>query len=171
MVPDSLAGRGPLGRPRVLVAPQNLPKLSATWIVWRVVRLRDAQPANLPERGVVWRVVGARAPPRSRLSERQPDVEAGRARVGVHRDRPVVAVDDDAVRRRQAEADPVADVLGREERVEYALADLRRDAGPVVGDVHPRAARLAARGDGDRALPVERVDRVVEQVGPDLVEL
>src|ERR671915_2517546 len=100
MVPDSLAGRGPLGRPRVLVAPQNLPKLSATWIVWRVVRLRDAQPANLPERGVVWRVVGARAPPRPRLSERQPDVEAGRARVGVHRDRPVVAVDDEAGGRR-----------------------------------------------------------------------
>ena len=46
-----------------------------------------------------------------------------------------MAVGDDAVRRREAEPGSVADVLGREERVEDPLADVVRDAGAVVGDV------------------------------------
>ena len=44
-------------------------------------------------------------------------------------------------------------------------------AGAVVGDVDHRAIAVAPGGDGDRARVAERVDGVVEQVGPHLVEL
>src|SRR5215207_9877433 len=72
---------------------------------------------------------------------------------------------------RQAEAGAVPDLLGREERVEDSGADLGRYARAVVGYVDPDAAGLAASADRDRPMIAERVDRVVDQVGADLVEL
>ena len=46
-----------------------------------------------------------------------------------------------------------------------------RDPGAVVGDLDLGEVAEAASGDRDRPALAERVDRVVEQVGPDLVEL
>ena len=43
--------------------------------------------------------------------------------------------------------------------------------GTVVGDLDDGTRAVAAGGHGDRALRPERVNRVVEQVGPHLVEL
>ena len=98
-------------------------------------------------------------------------MERGAAGLGLERERAVVAVDDDPSRGGEAEPRARADVLGGEERVEHAVAVLRRDARAVVADLDDRAAVVAPRGDRDRAVLAERVDRVVEQVGPHLVEL
>ena len=83
-----------------------------------------------------------------------------------------MAVDDDPPRGRQAEAGALADVLGREERVEDALGQLLGDARAVVGDVDDQRSRRRARVEIVIVpLLAERVDRVVEQVRPHLVEL
>ena len=86
-------------------------------------------------------------------------------------ERALVAVHDDPVRGGQPESGAVAHVLGGEERVEHAVADLGGDPGAVVGDLDLGEVAEAARGDRDRPAVVERVDRVVEQIGPDLVQL
>ena len=53
---------------------------------------------------------------------------------------------DDVVADRQAQAGALARGLGREERVEDAVADLRRDAVAVVADPHlHRVAQVARR--------------------------
>ena len=105
------------------------------------------------------------------LGEGQPHAEDGVAGSTVERQRAVVALDDDAPRGGEAEAGAVPDVLGREERVEDPRGELVGNAGAVVGDLDDRAVAVGARGDRDRAALAERVDRVVEQVRPDLVEL
>ena len=92
--------------------------------------------------------------------------------LGVEGQRAVVAVDDDAPRGVEPEAGALADVLGGEERVEDALADRRRGMpGPSSAMSIARAVAVAPRGDRDRPGLAERVDRVVEQVRPHLVEL
>ena len=53
------------------------------------------------------------------------------------------SVDDDPARRVEAEPGALADVLGREERVEHAVADLLGDARAVVGDVDACARPVA----------------------------
>src|SRR4029079_18320084 len=64
-----------------------------------------------------------------------------------------------------------ADVFGGHERVEDAAGHGGVHAGAVVGDVDHRAITLVPGGDGDRARVAERVDRLVEQVRPHLIEL
>ena len=49
--------------------------------------------------------------------------------------------------------------------------DLSGNAGAVVGDLDHGAFAIGARCDSDRALLAERIDRVVEQVRPHLIEL
>ena len=83
-----------------------------------------------------------------------------------------MAVDDDPPRGREAEAGAGADVLGGEERVEHAVAVLGAGSRGRRRRCRPCAQlSVAARGDRDRAVLAERVDRVVEQVRPHLVEL
>src|SRR3954453_19626665 len=79
---------------------------------------------------------------RSGLVAGQPDVEGGAVGSGVDAQRALVAVDHDPVRGGEPEAGAVPDLLGREERVEYMVADLGGDAGAVVGHVDARAAGL-----------------------------
>ena len=54
----------------------------------------------------------------------------------------------DAQGDREAEAGPLADVLGREERLEHAAAQLRADARPVVD--HLQRVRVLAGVGPDR---------------------
>src|SRR5262249_55103690 len=66
------------------------------------------------------------------------------------------------------QAGALADRLRREEGIEDALADLRRQACPIVDDSHEDGISVMAGRDRDAAL--RRVQRVVDQVRPDLVE-
>ena len=91
--------------------------------------------------------------------------------VGFDCERAVVAIDDDVTRGGKPEAGSGPHVLRREERVEDPVDDGRRDTGPVVRDVHVRAALVASRADRDGARLAERVDRVREQVRPHLIQL
>src|SRR3954467_11889788 len=107
----------------------------------------------------------------SGLGERQGDTERRPAGFRLERQRPAMAVDNDAPHGRKAQAGSVAGVLRGEERVEDVLAHVDRDARPVVGHLDDRAAALAARAERDRPPLADRLDRVVDEVGPYLVEL
>src|SRR5439155_584122 len=99
---------------------------------------RPSGPARSPPASRAPRADPSDPPERPGLSgsgEGQPDVERRAAGAGVDRQRAVVAVDDDAPGRREAEAGALPDVLRGEERVEDALADLVRDPGAVVAHV------------------------------------
>src|SRR3954465_15243722 len=112
------------------------------------MRRQSSQPSTASGSSVIWmwsRWVQA-AIGTSALVEGQGDAEGGGAGPGVDRQGAVVAVDDDPPRGREAQARALAGVLRREELVEDVLADLRRDAGAVVGDLDDRAAPLPARG-------------------------
>src|SRR5215831_224840 len=85
--------------------------------------------------------------------DRQPDEERrALAEPGLETDRATVAIDDRGARQRQALPGAATDVLGREERIEHAIADRLGDPGAGVrhGDQHGVGA-LAARADRDRA--------------------
>ena len=103
-----------------------------------------------------------------------------RARLAVDGDE-AVALADDAVHRREAEAGALADVLRREERLEQMRARLRRHADAVVDDAQPhvvaavpagraaastsrRATRARPRG-GSRRRPAARRARSARDSG------
>src|SRR4051794_29557245 len=89
---------------------------------------------------------------------RNDDPERGsRADLALDHDAAAVPVDD-AVDNREAEAGALADVLGREERIEDLRDHVGRDAGPVVGDGDLDVVRLLPGGDADRAAAVSRTD-------------
>src|SRR5262249_36313728 len=83
-------------------------------------------------------------------------------------DGPLV-LENDTPRDIEAEAGALPDRLRREERIEDALADLRGQSRPIVDDANDDGRTLAARCNGDVASG--RVQRVVDQVRPHLVEL
>ena len=56
--------------------------------------------------------------------------------------------------------------------VKIRLDDVLGDAGAVVADLDPdHLLVLARRADGQRAVPVHRLDRVVDDVRPHLIEI
>src|ERR1700722_2797733 len=109
------------------------------------------------------------------LRNRQPHLKVRLAGMRIDPDiAPMLA--DNPVHRVESEARAFTHWLGRKERVENAALDLGRDTGAVVDDVdqHERAVSRGANGDlttGRLGLFRQRVDRVVDQVSPDLVEL
>src|SRR3954464_8327844 len=98
-------------------------------------------------------------------------MEDGPAGTAVEGDRAAMALLDDAPAGVEAETGAGPDLLGGEERVEDPVPILLRDARAVVADVDLHAVAVAARADRDRAGLPERLDRVVEDVLPHLVEL
>src|SRR5690242_10241960 len=71
----------------------------------------------------------------------------------------------------EPEPHSAADGLGREERVENAFANLIGDARPVISDPHHDALALAGYANVDTAGVGNRIERVVDQIGPYLIEL
>src|ERR1039458_7218345 len=63
------------------------------------------------------------------------------------------------------------DTLVSEELLENMGLDFRRDARSVVADFDQQAIQLAGGADAQFALALHGVDGVVDQVGPDLVQL
>ena len=83
----------------------------------------------------------------------------------------MVLVDDDAPGDVQAQPGALADRFGGEEGFEDPRDVLGRDARAGVADLDLGGVVVPAGADGERARPVHRLDRVVDQVRPDLVEL
>src|SRR4051794_40480439 len=74
-----------------------------------------------------------------------------------------VVLPHDAIDAIQSKARAFADAFGGKERLEYAVLDLRRDAGAIVFDVHEDRIELPARADAQLTLSVHSVDRVVDE--------
>src|SRR5437762_2562539 len=74
---------------------------------------------------------------------------------------------------RDGEPEPrsLAHRLGREEGLEDALAELRRDPRTAVGDLDEHAAVLCIRSQADFALSFDRLYRVRQEIHEDLVDL
>src|SRR5262249_58519861 len=82
-----------------------------------------------------------------RASERQQDAEPGVTQAGLDADVAVVLVDHDAVRDVQAQPGPLADRLGREERLGRPRPPRRRDPRARVRRPPPDPCARAGRGD------------------------
>ena len=100
----------------------------------------------------------------------------GRAASGRPRERDLAAVLlDDAVRDREPEPGARPDLLRREERVEDALGDPRRDPGPGVREDDPDPVAIERRDDPDLLRSCGTSSSAsrafVEQVDEDLLEL
>src|SRR5215472_2488675 len=103
--------------------------------------------------------------------ERQPDAEPGVAGNGLHPDVAMVAANHNPEGDVEPEAGAVAHWLGSEERLENPVLDLGRDPGASVAELDQQHVSVERGADGERPGPVHRRNRVVDQVGPDLIQL
>src|SRR5262245_9676041 len=76
----------------------------------------------------------------------------------------------DAHCRVEAESGTLADRLGREEWIEDARLDVVGNAGPAVANLDAHRIQSALGDDPQFALTAHSVNRIVNQVGPNLVE-
>src|SRR3954466_3666349 len=104
------------------------------------------------------------------LRDRQRHAELGSPRRTLDLDIRVIVLDQ-ALHDFQAEAGALAHRLGGEERFEQVVEDLRRNARPVVDHPDDDAALAAFSGDVDAAALRNRIERVVDEVRPDLIQL
>src|ERR1700722_17947068 len=105
--------------------------------------------------------------------QRQQDDEPRIARHRFHSDVTAMLLHDDVEGQIQPEAGAFPERLGGEERLEDVLADIFGDPGPIVTDLDAgHALAFPAGADGQRAtLIAHRGDRVVDDVGPYLIEI
>ena len=82
-----------------------------------------------------------------------------------------MVANDDALGDVEPEAGALPDGLGGEEGVEDARLQLVGYPRPVVADLDAHTLALPARAQRDPPVGTERIDRVVDQVRPNLVQL
>src|SRR6202035_2266243 len=70
----------------------------------------------------------------------------------------------------ESEAGSLAHTFGREERLEDVCLYLRRNSWTIIADFHNHAGGIAISANTKFSFSVHRVDGVVDQVGPNLVE-
>src|SRR5438034_11182625 len=106
------------------------------------------------------------------MRDRQLDQEGGAPARLNERDLASVLLDD-AVGDREPQPGAGSDVLGREEGVEDARRDLRRNSGAAVGEDDLDRLAFERRADPDLAMRsvLQRVAGIREQVDEDLLEL
>src|SRR5688572_14742418 len=88
------------------------------------------------------------------------DADDGVPRFRGDHDLTMVAVGDDPPRDVETEPGALADVLGREERLERTRLHLGRHAGTVICDLDHHELGFGASRDPDRAVPIDGVDGV-----------
>ena len=71
----------------------------------------------------------------------------------------------------QTESRPLSNSLGGEERFKDVRFYLGGNSGAVVANLHYHASILAISSHSKLALSAHRVDGIVDDVGPDLIEL
>ena len=80
-------------------------------------------------------------------------------------------IDDHASRNVEAEPDSGSHIFGREERLEHALTQLRRNARAIIAEFGDDLSILYAGPNRDDAARRHGIDGVVDQVGPHLIEI
>ncbi len=78
---------------------------------------------------------------------------------------------DDIVRNVQPHSGADARWLGREEQIENARLNFRRNAGSIVRDFHHDTFVLPARFDFQFPFALHRVNRIIDDVRPHLIQL
>jgi hypothetical protein len=71
----------------------------------------------------------------------------------------------------ETQSRPFAYLFGREEGVENALMDLCRDPWSIITDLDTDSRPVMRGADGDRPRSLKRIQRIVQEIHPDLVEL
>ena len=87
--------------------------------------------------------------------------------MGLEPNLPPVLVHDDVMGEVEAEAGAGAHGFRRKERVEDPRLHVRWDPGTVICDLHDHVVGVGAGPQLDRTAAVHRVDRVVDDIGPD----
>src|SRR5437899_12130710 len=100
--------------------------------------------------------------------DREPDDEASFARVRFKFNFAPVPIGDDPVADNQTQAGPRPDRFRGEKRFEQAPLDLRGNADTVVDNFDDHLAVFQARADAAFPCAIARMNRVVDQISPDL---
>src|SRR5690606_5398182 len=101
--------------------------------------------------------------------QRQKDLKARIPRLREDLQISAMVLSHDPVRDLQSHTGPISYPFRREEWLEDAILDLRRDAGAVVRDLDQDVIALKRRAQRDTPASFQRVDRVVDQVRPHLI--
>ena len=101
----------------------------------------------------------------------QPDLETSFARARFKFNFPSMTVADNAIADDEPEAGAGADGFRGEKRLEQVRLDIRRNAGTVVHDFDDELIIFQAGADADFPGAIDRMNGVVDEVGPDLIEL
>src|SRR5438046_1000841 len=81
-----------------------------------------------------------------------------------------MTVADDAIADDESKTSTGADGFGGEKRLEHARLDVSRNPGAVIHNFHNKLIVFKRGADTDFAGAINRSDRVINQVGPDLIE-
>src|SRR5580658_11055665 len=77
---------------------------------------------------------------------------------------------DDAADDIETQTGAFADPLGGEKRIEDAGDLVGRNAGAVVGNLNQNVIIFARRADGEFAAVLHGISRIVDKIGPDLIQ-
>src|ERR1035438_5904672 len=102
--------------------------------------------------------------------DRQAYFEARVAGLGCEFDFAAVSAPHNAIADHQAQARSRPDAFGGVERLKNMRLHIGWNTAAVVGDLHHHLVVIQKRGDTDFSCSFDRVNGIVEQIGPHLVE-
>lgn len=82
-----------------------------------------------------------------------------------------MAIDNDVMRDVETQSGPLSGRLGREKWIEDPWLDVLRYTRSVILDLHDHTLFFLIGPDRKLALSIEGIDRVIDDVRPDLIEL
>src|SRR5579883_924327 len=104
------------------------------------------------------------------VGEREIDQEAGVTWLGIHLNITFVLAND-TLNGIEAKSGTLPNSLRSKERFEDVGPNLRRDSRAIVADLDHHATILPEGADAQLAFTLHGIDRVVDDVGPDLIQL
>src|SRR5215467_49075 len=102
--------------------------------------------------------------------QRQADFETRFAGLGFEFNFSSVTIADDAIADDESKPSAGPDGLGREKRLEEMRLQIRRNAGAVIHDLNDKLVVFEGGANANFSGAVGRVDGVVDEIGPDLIE-
>src|SRR5437764_10524884 len=103
------------------------------------------------------------------LCHRQPDLKTSISRTGSHLNIAAVLFHN-PLHGIEAKSGALSHAFGGEERLENPRQEFRRYTWAIIGDLHHDTVVLAVSAYPQFAFSAHCVDRVVDEIGPDLVE-